>query len=227
MKKNLMSAIVATIILLIAGAAHANALKSKHMTQVPYSGAGAPLLSMGSAAESRAFFEQDFKKMTLEQKEFVAKNLLREIVFFNIGQEIDIGKMQDNEREIYINKAITNPIHNRTKIAIHKVVKDILESTEFNVEKNPHLVNSIKSLLVQVDLLIKDEKSFNFVNDYRASRFEVVEDSSLNDAWKKLFTSSYGPTITPQAYVMYETFEKQYTTADVDKMFEALKAKKQ
>lgn len=226
MKKNLMSVVVATIVFLMAGAAHADALKSKHMTQVAYAGAGAPVLGMGSFAETKAFFEQDFKKMSLEQKEFVAKNLLREIVFFNIGQEVDLGKMQEKEREIHINKAVTNPVHNRTKVAVHKVVKDILDSTEFNVEKNPTLVNSLKSLLVQVDLLTANDKNFEFVNDYRASRFEAFESASLDDAWKKLFASKYGPTVTPQAYVMYETFEKQYPAAEVDKMFEALKAKK-
>lgn len=164
--------------------------------------------------------------MTLEQKEFVAKNLLREIVFFNIGQKVNIAQMQDNEREIYINKAVTDPVHNRTKVAITKVVKDILESTDFNAEKNPALINSLKSLLVQVNLLIGDDKSLEFVNDYRAYRFEVVESASLDDAWKKLFATKYGATVTPQAYVMYETFEQQYPAAEIDKMFEALKAKK-
>lgn len=221
-----MSVVVATIVLLASGAAQADAFKSKYMTQVPYSGVGAPVLSMGNNVETKSFLEQDFKKMTLEQKEFVAKNLLREIVFFNIGQKVNIAQMQDNEREIYINKAVTDPVHNRTKVAITKVVKDILESTDFNAEKNPALINSLKSLLVQVNLLIGDDKSLEFVNDYRAYRFEVVESASLGDAWKKLFATKYGATVTPQAYVMYETFEQQYPAAEVDKMFEALKAKK-
>lgn len=42
-----MSVVVATIVLLASGAAHADAFKSKYMTQVPYSGVGAPVLSMG------------------------------------------------------------------------------------------------------------------------------------------------------------------------------------
>lgn len=222
-----MNTVVASLMFLGMGSASAvDVFQSQYMNQAAYAGAGS-VLSMGTSQNTRAFFEQDFKKLTLEQKEFAATNMLRELVFFNIGPDVKLDSMGATEKELFVNKSVSDPIHQRIKVATEKAVKDILDTTDFNVDKNPAIVPNLKKLLVKINLLLDDDKSFEFVNEYRAARFEQAFDSNnLDEIWKSLFASKYGEKPTPEAHVMFESFDKQYPAEEIEKMFEALKGKK-
>lgn len=226
MKFNLMKTFMASIAILSTNFAIAANLGDRFMNQPAYAGAGVVFPLGSSHQDYTAFFNQDFQKMSIEQKEFVAFNMLRELAFFNIGTNDKINKMTDVEKEIFINRAITDPIHPRVRSAIKGAVKQIISSTDFTLDKNPQSVANLKKYLVKIDLLSSDDKQFNFLNDYRYNRFEEVFDSKdLNKIWADLFSSKYGSEITPQGYIVFDAFEGKYNQEQINSMFDQMKVK--
>lgn len=221
-----MKAVLMGVMLCTASLAHAD-IQSRFMNQPVYSASTATVLKLGSSpASKKAFFEQDFRKMTLEQKEFVGINLVREFAFFNIEPGLDLSTLPPLEKEMLVNREVTNPVHQRIRVATLKVIKDIMETTDFNSDKNPQSLDNLKKYLVKLDLLMADDKIFDFINDFRFHRFDEQFDSNdINYIWKEVFEEKYGKEIPIQSYIMFDGFEARYPQAEINKMFEKVKEK--
>lgn len=226
-KTNKINALFLGVALFTTTFAHAD-IQSRFMIQPVYSASGATILKLGSSPSSKKeFFEQDFRKMTLEQKEFVGINLVREFAFFNIEPGLDLSTLPPVEKEMLVNREVTNPVHPRIRVATLKVIKDIMETTDFNSDKNPQSLDNLKKYLVKLDLLMTDDKVFDFINDFRFHRFDEQFDSNdINYIWKEIFEEKYGKEIPIQSYIMFDGFEARYPQAEINKMFEKVKEKK-